>query len=351
MTSVLALGLTLCAATPATNVRQVLWREPKPMTAEDWTWGSGGNTGAPGPPFRFERENLAGTNPKVDVRDATGRLWMVKFGGEVHAETFASRILYATGYFTQSTYYVPSGVILGAHGLTRARAYIAPDGRFRKARFRLHDERLVYLRSTHWSWDDNPFVGTHELAGLKILLMLASNWDAKDGRDGDGANTAVFRDRVTGDLIYAFDDWGDAFGKSGGFMRRTRWDAAGYSKDTPAFVSLWPGGYIAWGFEGKHGRDIRSGVTIEDVRWLLKYLSAVTSGQFNAGLAASGASQREAELFAREMAARIDALKQIAAETRIPVAMAAGAGDPFSDALHVSGPGRRPAHSPFRRSR
>ena len=44
-----------------------------------------------------------------------------------------------------------------------------------------------------WAWHDNPFVGTPELNGLKILMMLMSNWDNKDVRDvARGSNTAIF---------------------------------------------------------------------------------------------------------------------------------------------------------------
>jgi hypothetical protein len=311
MTSGLLISLALCAASLPTSLRAVLWREPKPMTVSDWTWGSGGEAGAPRPPFRFERENLGGTNPKVDVRDATGRLWMVKFGGEVKAETFASRLLYATGYFTQSTYFLPKGIIHGAHELKRARPFIEKDGVFLNARFRLRDERVIYLKTARWSWNDNPFLGTRELGGLKILIMLASNWDAKDATNGDSANTAVFKDRATGGLIYAFDDWGDSFGKSGGFMRRTRWDAAGYERDTANFVSLSTGGYLAWGFDGKHAVEVRQDVTVEDVRWILPYLERITAQDVRAGLSASGATQSESDRFARVLLSRIARLRNV----------------------------------------
>lgn len=52
--------------------------------------------------------------------------------------------------------------------------------------------RLAHAGGEAWSWNANPFVGTHELNGLKILMMLTSNWDAKDARDGEGSNTAVY---------------------------------------------------------------------------------------------------------------------------------------------------------------
>src|SRR5580765_8562634 len=96
---------------PAGNL--VLWRAPHRMTTSDWVWGPGGEQKAPQPPFTFVKENLGGTNPKVDVRDARGRKWTVKFGGEVHTEVFASRLLYAVGFAAESTYYVSEGVISG----------------------------------------------------------------------------------------------------------------------------------------------------------------------------------------------------------------------------------------------
>jgi hypothetical protein len=317
MTGALLIAAALCASSLPTSPPPVLWREPRPMTVADWTWGSGGESGAPRPPFRFERENLGGTNPKVDVRDTTGRLWMVKFGGEVKAETFASRLLYATGYFTQSTYFVSKGIITGAHHLKRARPFIEEDGTFHNARFRLRDDRLIYLKSDHWSWNDNPFLGTPELGGLKILLMLASNWDTKDSTDRDAANTAIFRDTLTGELIYSFDDWGDSFGKSGGFMRRTRWDAPGYEQDTPKFVSLWTGGYLAWGFDGKHASAVRHGTTLEDVRWLMPYLDRITPEQLRAGIAASGGTPAECDRFAAVILMRIEQLREVAASQNV----------------------------------
>ena len=31
-----------------------------------------------------------------------------------------------------------------------------------------------------WSWHDNPFVGTREFNGLKVMMALVNNWDLKD---------------------------------------------------------------------------------------------------------------------------------------------------------------------------
>lgn len=50
-------------------------------------------------------------------------------------------------------------------------------------RFQLRSDSPKYLPGKGWTWLDNPFVGTRELQGLKILVLLVSNWDTKDARD------------------------------------------------------------------------------------------------------------------------------------------------------------------------
>src|SRR5437667_10840677 len=93
MLTIILLALNLYAATGPAELaharRQVLWNPPKPLTVTDWIWGPGGEARAPLPPFRFVKENLGGTNPKINVSDARGTLWIVKFGGEVHTDTFS----------------------------------------------------------------------------------------------------------------------------------------------------------------------------------------------------------------------------------------------------------------------
>jgi hypothetical protein len=280
------------------------------MTTSDWVWGPGGKDHAPVPPFQFVKENTGGTTPKVDVRDANGALWTVKFGGEVHAEVFASRLLLALGYPADPTYFVADGVIDSASGLHRAKPFVGKDGHFRNARFKLRDKSKTYANEYHWSWVENPFLGSHELGGLRIVLMLASNWDTKDARDGDGSNTAVLREGS--DLVYAMTDWGSAFGKWGGFFQRTRWDAAAYAHQSAEFVRGVKDGRVVWGFQGKHGADVTTGITVDDVRWLLPYLTAISEEQLQAGLKASGASPVDARKFSAAIQQRIAQLQQIA---------------------------------------
>lgn len=293
----------------------VLWKQPANITIDDWTWGPGGQARAPKAPFEFVEEDFNGTNPKVKVRDAKGDRWIVKFGGEDHSDVFASRMLFAMGYVAQPSYYVASGVVSGLHDLRRAKPFFNKNGEFSYARFKLHEgKKVAKVEGLEWSWTDNPFVGTHELNGLKILLMLMSNWDAKDSRDGAGSNTAVYsKPGPQGEqLYYAFDDWGATLGKWGGFFSRDKWNAAGFSRQTPRFTQGTDGQTIRWGYRGKHGKDVTSGIDTADVRWLLTNLSRVTDAELRAGLQASGATPSDTDAYARSIRDRIAQLQRLA---------------------------------------
>jgi hypothetical protein len=295
-----------------TNVAtaQVLWKEPPALTVSDWVSGPGGAETAPRPPFKFLKENADGTNPKIDITDASGRTWVVKFGSEVHSDTFAARFLSAMGYASTPTFFLQSGVIVDAHGLKRAKPFLMKDGSFHNARFKLHQKH-----KDQWSWVDNPFKASKELGGLKIMIMLLSNWDTKDSRDGQGGNNGILEDSRWGSSTgawFAVTDWGASFGKSGGFFKRDRWNWRGYSAQSAHFATVQRDGSIQWGFRGKHDADIKAGVSVEDVRWLVPYLSRITDEELNAGLAASGALAPVAQQFTKAIRERVQELQRIA---------------------------------------
>jgi len=310
-----AAGVAATAPKYDPSLERVIWRAPHTLTTSDWVWGPGGQQKAPTPPFQFVKENMGGTNPKVNVRDARGALWIVKFGGEVHAEVFASRLLYAVGYSTEPTHFVAEGVITGATSLKRAKPFIGKEGHFRDARFKLRDERIQsYASHDKWTWTSNPFAGSREMNGLRILLMLASNWDTKDARDGEGSNTAVFLRHNDGPDFYwyAMTDWGATFGSWGGFFQRSRWNSEAYVHQTPHFVRGVKVGAIVWGFQGKHGEDITNGISTGDVRWLLPYLTAIHDEQLRVGLQASGATPAGVKKFSSAIRNRIAQLERVA---------------------------------------
>ena len=242
----------------------------------------------------------------------------MKWGGEVHSETFAVRVAWACGYFAEVTYFVTSGQIAGATDLRRAKACIADDGAFCDARFELDDPAVRKLFEEHsWAWDDNPFIGTPQLSGLKIIVMLLSNWDTKDRRDvARGSNTAIFETRVSRwrrEAQYLLTDWGGSMGKWGSNVAtRGRWDAAGFESQTPQFVTGVSDGVVQFGYAGQRTADVAHDITVEHVRWLLPHLTRLDERFFHTALRVSGATEEEASQFTRALLARIDALRQAA---------------------------------------
>ena len=291
-------------------IRHRIWREPTLADATDLRFGPGGSDGIPAPPFRFVEEHFAGSQPCVGVRDARDRLWRVKWGHEAKPESFAVRLAAACGYFAEVTHYVPSGTIAGIAGLVRARQCIADDGRFADARFELEDRRIRMLFNEHsWAWNENPFVGTRQLAGLKILNMLLSNWDTKDRRDvARGSNTAIFevRSRWGREARYLITDWGGAMGRWGSnVISRGRWDPAGFEAQTPHFVVGVRGGYLNFGYQGQRTSEIARDITLEHVAWFYRYAGRLTQPALRQALLACGATQDEADVFARALVERI----------------------------------------------
>jgi hypothetical protein len=289
-----------------TDAQNVLWSDPGDVASLDFTYGAGGSERQPEPPFQFVNEDTSGTSPKVNVTDNRGVHWNVKWGHEPSPSTFCSRLLWACGYFSQIEYFVPQGRIEGIHNLERARSHVSKDGSFVKARFQLRSGSPKYLKGEHWTWEKNPFKGTHELHGLKILLLLVSNWDTKE------KNLSIFQDDSGGQTRYLYvdDDWGASLGKWGNALTWSKWDCDGFAKQTRNFVRD-ENGSLHWGFQGKNHSEVVSDITVQDVQWLLQYLGRISDDQIRTGLAASGATAENLDCFAHALRDRIQQLQQL----------------------------------------
>lgn len=290
---------------PLVRDRQyVLWHDPGAVDTLDFRYGIGGAALAPKAPFTFENEDMSGTTPKVTVKDANGRNWSVKFGDEASPDTFCTRMAWAMGYYATPAYFIEGGTIEGVKALQRARGHIGKTGRFEAGRFQLRTKDPKFLKTVTWAWEDNPFLKTPELGGLKILLMLLSDWDNKDARDAErrGTNTAIYQHANL--LYYFIDDWGGSMGNWGKFFTRSKWNADHFLQQSGDFVKV-QDGKLEWGYVGQHSDLLKDGVTQNDVRWLMQYLGRVTDAQLRAGLSASGATPEETEKYMRALRTRI----------------------------------------------
>jgi hypothetical protein len=132
-----------------------------------------------------------------------------------------------------------------------------------------------------------------------------------------GSNTAVFEHRLEDGSIearYLIIDWGATMGRWGTPLTRTKWDCEGYASQNAEFVLGVEGGVVRWGYTGQRTEEATEGIKVEDVRWLHQYLKRVTDVQLLEGLLASGATEEEAECFAKAVRGRINQLGRVAEE-------------------------------------
>jgi len=190
---------------PAELHNPTLWHDPGNIASLDLFYGQGGQRGIPAPPFTFEAEDKHGTNPKFDVRDAAGKKWRVKLGEEVRPEVVASRLLWATGFYVNDDYVLTTADVQGIH-ISRGAGEIK-NGRVAEARFarKPTGQKKIGI----WKWKENPFVGTREFNGLRVMMAVMNSWDLKD------INNAVFADSRSGDDLFLMSDVGATFGTNG----------------------------------------------------------------------------------------------------------------------------------------
>src|SRR5436305_13153069 len=161
------------AKKPLTLPITALWNDPGDIKSRDLFYGPGGKEHQPQGPMKFMEEDSEGSNPKFDLKDSNGDTWKAKLGVEAQPETAAVRLLWAVGYFADADYFVPELKVDGMPSLKRG-------GRVGDANGNLKNVRLKYRggkKEGTWKWDHNPFVGTRELNGLRVMMALLNNWE------------------------------------------------------------------------------------------------------------------------------------------------------------------------------
>jgi hypothetical protein len=280
----------------------VLWVDPGDIARRDLYWGNGSTERAPQAPFTFVAEKLEGTNPKVRVKDARGRTWKVKFtgsrGDEVHADIAAGRLAWALGYFTEENYFVAEGRIERLGRLSRAAAVIQPDGRFQNARFEKRPAGLVETDG-RWSLADNPFRGTKELSGLKLLAALLHHWDIKYENFGVMASGRG----STAEQRFVLIDLGSTFGRMarGLLGDRTKWNLEHYRGQD--FLAGARSDVLKLNLRSCHPFDQE--IPIEHARWFAGLISQLQASQVRRAFEASGANPGEVAGFTAAFRAKV----------------------------------------------
>jgi hypothetical protein len=228
---VVLLGVATLPATgqkPSKNIAsgeqgRAIWTDPGDIKSKDLFNGPGGEKHLPQLPVKFLKEDMHGHNSKFDVEDANGKKWKAKLGIEAQPETVATRLLWAVGYFTNVDYFVPDLQVeeLPAH-LHRGQGHVISPGHVAGVRLQRHPG--TGKKAATWNWRHNPFVGTREFNGLRVMMALISNWDLSD------SNNAIFQDKKDEQELYVVTDVGTAFGASG-----NRYTEAGSKNNLKAY--------------------------------------------------------------------------------------------------------------------
>jgi hypothetical protein len=321
------------AATIQSQTREaahaLLWQEPAAIGQRDLFYGSGGREHLPQGPFTFIKEDLDGSKPKFDVRDETGMRWKIKLGAEARPETVASRLVWAVGYFADEDYFVPQVSVRELPGhVHRGQRLIGSDGTLHNVRMKREPDDRRKIGT--WQWADNPFNGTRELNGLRVLMAVINNWDLKD------ENNAVRgpRDRAGPEAgapaaghVYEVSDLGSSFGSAG--LERTDEASEGNLRAYTAshFIKNLDGDEVNFNvprrpalivlanphqFFSRLGlRAIGRHVPRKDAKWVGHLLAQLSTDQLRSAFRAAGYVDQDIDGFTRVLQARIVQLDQL----------------------------------------
>ena len=271
---------------PDANAKRVMW-EPVNISERNLYWGPGGQQMMPVlEKAKYVGRQAGGNNPKHRLKDGAGREWVAKVADESQPETAAVRLLWGIGYKTEINYLVP-------------KLEIAKVGAFRNVRFEARPENIK--RGDRWMWSHNPFVGTNEFEGLKIMMAMLNNWDLKD------ENNIILQD---GDQHhYVVSDLGASFGKlakqSGSRSGRSVNDPEDYAQSN--FIKQVRDGVIEFDYRGQADHLIK-GIKVEHGRWLADLLLQLSDKQIEDAFRAANYEAEDVKLLAQAFKARIGEL-------------------------------------------
>ena len=301
----------------AADLPAVIWRDPGNISTLNFVFGAGGSAHAPDPngTYTFDKEDMNGTSPKFDVKDAQGVRWRIKLGEEPQAETAATRLLWAAGYFVDEDYYLAEVKVEGLPKLRRGQNFVSEGGIVRRARLKRKGKAVKKIGN--WDWFKNPFVGTKELNGLRVMMSLLNNWDLTT------INNSIYV--VNGEQRYVVSDVGATFGKTGNSISRSKSNLEGYQeskfieKETPTEIDFTmhsrPLLVTAVNVPNYRKRtkieDVTKHIPRADAKWLGQRLGQLTEEEIRDCFRTAGYTPDEVEGYAKEVEKRIAALNAL----------------------------------------
>jgi len=197
-------------------------------------------------------------------------------------------VLSACGYHQPPVYYLP--VFTLSHD---GHTHMVPGGRFRLKVAALKDQG-------EWSWQQNPFVGTHPYQGLLVILLMFNSSDLKN------ANNTLYEYRAgpgRTERWYVVRDLGTALGSTGR-ITPVRGDPAVFER--LAFIKGVERGVVRFAYEGWHQELVRGRITPADVRWASALVGGLTSDDWDDAFRAGGYEPQVRARFIARLRAKID---------------------------------------------
>jgi hypothetical protein len=302
----------------AAQLPAALWRDPGDIALLDLVNGAGGAEHAPRPDaeYVFVKEDLNGTSPKFYAKDDGGVEWLVKFGEEAKPETAATRLVWAMGYVTDEDYFLPKINVSGMPKLHRGSKDVAADGTVMNVRLKRQGPGLKKIQN--WDWSSNPFLGTREFNGLRVMMALINNWDLTT------VNNKIY---VTDtERPYLVADQGASFGKTGAvttrskgvlkdyqdskFIRERKADMVSFEMRTRPLPVLAP--FERKNFEKRSRMEqIEDNIPVADAAWIGSQLAKLSPQQIRDAFSTAGFSADEVEGYSHAVQKRIADLNQL----------------------------------------
>ncbi len=266
--------------------KAVMWERVN-IPGRDLFNGPGGSKMQPDlSKIEFIKEEKGGHNKKYRIKDGSGMVWVAKLGREARPETAAVRLLWGLGYKTEINYLVPSITIPG-------------KGTFKNVRLEARPDNIERLKE--WKWKDNPFVGTNEIQGLKMMMVFMTNWDVLDLQ-----NKVL---EVGNEHHYIISDLGSTFGRLGNnnfpvIFRLGRKVGSPKHYARTKFVKEVGDGDVKLAYKGKN-RALFKGFTVNQARWLSGLLKQLSDSQIRDAFRAARFTPTEVDTYVRTVKGKI----------------------------------------------
>jgi len=150
-----------------------------------------------------------------------------------------------------------------------------------------------------WDWQDNPFVGTRELRGLVVLMVMLNSWDLKS------SNNRIY-ENPGGDpaRLFVVKDLGETLGASVRLFLGTGSSLVDFNRE--GFIRGVKDGRVDFYYRPIIlNLGVDDDITVDDVLWTCRRLDRLSDRQWRDAFRAGGYSEDEGAEFAHRLQAKV----------------------------------------------